>query len=226
MPACGRVEARPETTQQRVAGRVAEGVVVGLEPVEIEQGEDRGLACDSPSDGRAPSRSWNSCRRLLSPVRWSLVVSARSAPTRPLVLARADQESRGDRRDRRASQPDRPLMDLVEMVGDQDEHRRRRRDPPGPAPTIRIRWWIARAAKAETAALVPISSAPAGQRKSTISALAPCRHRSPPGTDRRRPRPSRPTSPAAIRTRASKRRWPPTTSAAQMNARRITSPTG
>ena len=70
------VERLPEAREERVAGEMAEGVVVALEAVEVEEQEHGGVC--APRVARR-SRSIMSRRRLARPVRLSLVAAASSS---------------------------------------------------------------------------------------------------------------------------------------------------
>ena len=75
--AAGRcVERLAQAREQRVAREVAEGVVVVLEAVEVEEEQHRRVGGAGP---RGASRSAMSWRRLGSPVRLSLVAAASSS---------------------------------------------------------------------------------------------------------------------------------------------------
>ena len=75
------VEVGAQALQERIAGRVAEGVVVLLEAVEVEEREACAGRRPSPASA-ASSRSRISARRLASPVRPSVSDSWRLARSR------------------------------------------------------------------------------------------------------------------------------------------------
>ena len=79
----GRGQVRSQPAEQDVARRMAVAVVVGLEAVEVVEGEDVAVL-RAPGPSRADSRSWISLRRLPSSVSESVTASLCRAAIRPV----------------------------------------------------------------------------------------------------------------------------------------------
>ncbi len=121
-------EVAPETSEQRIAGRVPEAVVVGLEAVEVEQREQDGTLRRRPGgqpveigEQRAPvAQAGERVRRRLD------LADAQRAE----VLVEGQREADDGRGDRGRRQPQRELVQPLVVVVDQQAERDQR-EPGG-----------------------------------------------------------------------------------------------
>ena len=113
-------EPRAEAAQQQVAGRVAEGVVVGLEAVEVEQREHGGLGLV----GGEPALELGDQRAAVAQPGQRVagrLVAARAQ--HPRVLAERPAEPHHDGEDAAGGRPHRALVEPLVVVGHQQPGR-------------------------------------------------------------------------------------------------------
>ena len=98
-PSTKRGEPGAEPDEQRVAGRVAERVVVVLEAVEVEE-DEHAAGSAGVARGSSRSRARASARRLPSPVSASVCASSRERAQHAHVVAEGEHRARHHRDER------------------------------------------------------------------------------------------------------------------------------